>query len=1027
MISQQNNTILNSCLVVCCALAFASSAMGAEKSDSEKIDFNRDVRPILSNNCFVCHGKDKGSREAELRLDNFESAISELPSGSHAFVPGNLGESEAYQRMISTDEYEIMPPSDSEKKLTEKEIAILKQWIEEGAEYQDHWAFAAASSPAIPSVKQKNWMKNPMDAFVLAKLEKQNLSPQQEASRETLLRRVTLDLTGLPPALVEMEAFKTDLSSTAYEKVVNRLLASPRYGEHQARFWLDLARYGDTHGLHGDFYREIWPYRDWVIRAFNTNMPYDKFTIDQLAGDLVPNGTEDQKVATGFLRCHVTTDEDGIIKEEVYVRYIIDRVETVSTAYLGLTTGCAVCHDHKFDPISQKEFYQLFAFFNNGTDKAMDGNVKDPPPVLMQPNSEQKIQRHNYEQGIEELQAKIKSFADPNNYKDPFQDREFNLEEQEIVWVDDMLPQHHSPKKDAIYGWNFVSASSHQIYSGKKSTFLKSRKVSQNLFQGAKKGLHVGEGDRFFFYVYLDPADPPKQIMLKVNNGSWDHRAFWGQDLIKHGKINTSARMRIGKLPNTGEWVRLEADSKQLGIKTGDIIQGIAFSQVGGAAYYDSAGVVTRFPQDGSELESFKVWDALQKAYSNSTLSKDLQQRQNDFLQNVYTGPDNIVPALQKQQQEVEDKLESLKEAIPTTLVMQERNDIRPAYLLKSGQYDQRGEEVVRAVPAMLPQLPQGSKADRYAFAKWLLDPQHPLTARVTVNRIWQQYFGIGIVKTSEDFGIQGELPSHPKLLDYLATEFIATGWDVKALHKTIVMSATYRQDSKAPPNLVQEDPENRLLARGPRFRLDAEVIRDSALAMSGLLHQQVGGPPVKPYQPAGVWKAVSTPTSNTAVFKQDHGAALYRRSVYTFWKRTAPPPSLQAFDAPTRETCSARRSRTNTPIAALVLMNDTQYVEAARKMAERILKADADDDVLKIHYAFQLATTRVPTTSEIQIVQDMLKYLREKYVSKPLAAKQLIETGESTSDDSLDLTERASWTVICNLMMNLSETITKN
>ncbi|HVX63413.1 MAG TPA: DUF1549 and DUF1553 domain-containing protein, partial [Pirellulales bacterium] len=790
------------------------------------------------------------------------------------------------------------------------------------------------------------------------------------------------------------------------------------------------------HGLHFDNERALWKYRDWVIDAFNRNLPYDRFTIEQLAGDLLPNATPEQRIATGFNRCNVSTSEGGSIAEEVLVRYAVDRVETTSTVFLGLTMGCCVCHDHKFDPLTQKDFYQLYAFFGSVAESAMDGNALAPPPIIKVPTAEQEAQQKSLNEQIATLRGQISAELAKVQYVEPNQPT-VSTEPREYVWIDDDTPA--GAKQEG--GWMFVSAPS-PVLSGSKASTRKSTGLSQHFFTGATQGLRVGEGDKLFAYVYLDPADMPKEIMLQFNDGSWEHRVTWGEDVIPWGAVNSPSRLPAGPLPEAGQWVRLEVEAAKVGLNPGAVINGWAFTQHDGTCFWDKAGIVTRTPQAGQTFDSQLAWEAYERTQSKSSLAKPLQDAlkadaatRNDeqkkllrdyFLENVYGPTRPVFDPLHKQAGELNKQLSALEAAIPTTMVMAETPQPRETFVLIRGAYDKKGEKVTAGVPAALPPLPKDAPPSRLGLAQWLVDPSHPLTARVAVNRFWQQYFGNGIVKTAGDFGAQGEWPTHPELLDWLATEFIGSGWNIRHIQKLIVMSHAYQQSSRVTPQLIERDPENRLLARGPRFRMDAEMVRDSALAVSGLLVEKLGGRSVKPYQPDGLWKAVGFVGSNTSNFKQDAGDALYRRSLYTFWKRTSPPPSLTTFDAPSRETCTVRRARTNTPLQALVLMNDTQYVEAARLLAERMMTEGGAAPEEQITYAFRLATARRPAADELTLLVGALNAYLADYQAQPEAAVKLLAVGDSKRNESLDAGQLAARTMVANLILNLDETITK-
>lgn len=1005
--------------------------------ESALVDYNQDIRPILSNVCYKCHGPDEGERQAELRFDIRAAAFAER-DGQPAIVAGKSDASHLYLRLIAEDPDERMPPVDSDKELTPAQIDLIKRWIDQGANWGEHWSFVRPVRAELPTSKFDAQAKNAIDRFIFAKLEQAGLSPSGEAAKERLIRRVTFDLTGLPPTLEEIDAFLADDSPEAYERVVDRLFESTRYGEHRTRYWLDVARYGDTHGLHLDNERSIWPYRDWVIKAFNDNMPFDQFTVEQLAGDLLPDATQEQQIATGFNRCNVTTSEGGSIAEEYLVRYAVDRVETTSTAWMGLTAGCAVCHDHKFDPLTQKEFYQLFSYFYSLTENAMDGNALLPPPVLKVASDEQKQQQQQLNEQLAAIQKQIDDAIAAVEYVEPETTEGAVTGRRDYVWIEDELPANANAQGNTP--WKFVAAEEGPVYSGQRSSTRTATGLSQHFFTDAKPGLKIGQDDLLFAYVYLDAKNPPQEIMLQFNDGGWEHRAIWGENLIEWGTNGQVSRQPMGELPPVGQWVRLEVPAAKVGLKPGSILNGWAFTQFDGTVYWDQAGINTMTPQGDEAFESFAVWRQVQRTTENG-LPKPLQeilkleegkateaqtkQLLAHFVEHVYTKTREVFEPLHKQLADAKKQLDDLDKSIPATLVMADMPQRRQAHMLIRGEYDKPGDPVEVGVPAVFPPLPDGAPANRLALARWLVDPAHPLTSRVTVNRLWQQVFGVGIVKTTEDFGSQGEWPSHPKLLDWLAVEFIESGWNVKQLLKLMVMSATYRQSTEVTPLALQKDPQNRLLARGPRFRMDAEMIRDNALYVSGLLVERIGGKSVRPYQPVGLWEAVGYSGSNTVRFTQDHGDALYRRSMYTFWKRTAPPPSMQIFDAPSREYCVVRRERTNTPKAALALMNDVQFVEAARNLAERMMKSSESVEA-RLEFGFRVVTARRPDAEESKVLNELYKSVLSSYRQDPAAATSLVSVGESKRDESLDVAELAAWTVIANSILNLDETVTK-
>lgn len=1013
----------------------------------DKPDFNQEILPLLSENCFTCHGPDENVREGGLRLDLEEFAFDELDSGAFGIVKNDSKKSEIIRRLLSKDKDLVMPPPETGKSLTRDQIQKIETWIDNGAEWSKHWSFVPPQKQNLPKKIAANEVVNPIDLFIQEKLAKAKLKQEKLAEKATLIRRVTLDLIGLPPTIKEVEDFLKDDQPGSFERVVDRLLSSKKYGEHMGRIWLDAARYADTHGLHLDNERQIWPYRNWVIDAFNKNMPFDKFTIEQLAGDLLPNPTLDQKIATGFNRCNVTTSEGGSINEEYLVRYAVDRVETTSTVWLGLTSGCAACHDHKFDPITQKEFYQLFSYFYSLTERAMDGNALLPPPSIKVPTPGQKAELKGANVELAKVRADVaKVLAETlATYKDPTPDAELGkLQKTEIVWFDDALPPGATPNgNENTASWKFVSAPDHPVFSGKNSSTRTGTGLTQHFFDKVTTKFKLGKNDKLFAYVYLDPKNPPETVQLQFNNGSWEHRAYWGADKGHAPGRNNASNLKLGELPETGKWVRLEVEAAKVGLPAGSELNGWAFTQFGGTVYWDKPGRVSVAPTK-EQLSSISVWEKYRKEVKQlAALPKPIQailniekEKRNEkqtkelltyYLRNVNPETAEAIKPFMQREAEWNQKVAAINKSIPSSLIMEDLKKKRQAHILERGEYTKKKEPVDSMVPNWISAPVKDMPNNRLGLAQWLVKKDHPLTARVTVNRYWQHFFGVGLVKTSEDFGVQGERPSHPELLDWLAMDFIESGWDVKRMQKMMVMSATYRQSSEVDPAKLAIDPENRLLARGPRFRLDAEIIRDQALAVSGLLVEKIGGPSVKPYQPAGLWKPVGFGGSNTSVFRQDKGSKLFRRSMYTFWKRTSPPPSMSTFDAPDRETCQVRRARTNTPLQALVLMNDVQFVEAARRFAERIMLEGGDGIEPKIEFAFRSTIARYPNQIEKSTLISTYEETLAEFKKEKGAAMKLLKTGESSRNEKLDPNETAAWTMIAHLILNLSETVTKN
>ncbi len=1041
------------------------------------LQFNRDIRPILSENCFQCHGPDDKTRGAELRLDRRESAVAEREAGA-AITPGKADASQLVKRILSTNEDEKMPPIESGKKLTVEQIATLQKWIELGARYEEHWSFIAPRQTTLPAVKDRGWPQNAIDHFVLARLEQEGMRPSPSATKATWLRRVTLDLTGLPPTIDELDSFQRDDSRGSHEKVVDRLLASERYGERMAMHWLDLARYADTNGYNNDEERTQWPWRDWVIDAFNQNLPYDQFIIEQLAGDLLPNPTTAQRIATAFNRNHVFTTEGGIIEEEYRVEYVADRVHTTSTVFLGLSLQCSRCHDHKFDPLSQRDYYRFFAFFNNLNERTVGYNqarVSEPtikaPSRLQQTELERlelaaknlELQRDERAKNVEHAQAawevefaKKLAGGAAESSSDSGLKLQLELDEKSGDQVADTSDLKRIGKVYGPVKWS----------TGKRGGSLELDG------QGYVDFGHAGE------FEHHDPFSVAAWIFLTSNEASTvlskmdDAAAYRGYDLIiENGK---PAMHIVHHWPDNGlkviarEAVSLNAwhhvvltydgSAKAAGLKyyvdgrelpldvSSDKLNGKGSIKTDKPFHLGRRGQSAPFrgslddvrlygmklsPSDAEKLAAGQVVLGIAESLKISPTDRtpaQLRQLRRHYLEQI----DEPYRRITMELESIAKQRAALEKAFPVTMVMQDMPHPRQAYVLNRGQYDQRGEAVTAGVPSSLSSLPEGTVANRLALARWLVDPNHPLTARVAVNRWWQQLFGNGIVETVEDFGSQGSWPTHPELLDYLATEFSGAAksdgsiqpWNVKSLLKQIVLSATYRQSSRVTPELLERDPRNRLLSRGPRFRLPAETMRDNALAISGLLANRLGGPSVKPYQPDGLWQDVSV--ERRAVYKQDVGENLYRRSMYTFWKRTCPPPGMTTFDAPDRETCTIRRARTNTPLQALVLMNDPTYLEAARKLAERILREGGASDSEKIRHAYRLTLSREPRATEQQLLVTMLQPAREKFNADAKAAAKLVSVGASKRNESLDLAELAAWTTLSSVLLSLDETITK-
>jgi hypothetical protein len=1048
-----------------CSLVVVSwllwNGVAPRASAAEPLQYNRDIRPILANYCFACHGPDSAARQADLRVDLRDVAIDR-----ETIVPGEPNESEMIRRILSDDPDEMMPPPKTKKTVKPEELAKLRAWIEQGAEYEPHWSLIPPTRPALPAVKNAAWVKNPIDHFILAKFEAADLTPAEPADRRTLARRVSLDLTGLPPEPALVEEFVNDQDANAYEKLVDKLLATKQWGEHRARYWLDVARYADTHGIHFDNYREMWSYRDWVIDAFNRNQSFDDFTIEQLAGDLLPNRTVSQQVASGFNRCNITTNEGGAIAEEYLVLYARDRTETVGLTWLGTTVGCAVCHDHKFDPLSQKEFYSLAAFFNNTTQNAMDGNIKDTPPVIQVPYGQDRERIDALTKELPAARAAIE--ARKNAARSEFDAWLAARKPDEAVVSLPIDALHaHAPLSEGQGKVTQIAVDDkpREVSVGDKAQWQPGPYGGGALQpQGAAGELgDVGDFERD------QPFTAAAWVKLAANDGSGaiaarmdNTQAYRGWDLWVQARrvgshiINTwpgNAVKVVGKAQvpaNTWTHVAVTYDgsSKASGVKVfyngqpqetlveadklSDTVRTLVPFKIGQRHASE--------PISGASISDLRIYKrALTPAeisalssvnYFLSILAKPAAERTDSEKNQLYAwwlgAHDEAFKQLSAQLSSLEKEEADLKSRGTIALVMQEKQGEAMAYVLARGEYDKRKEEVKPATPAALPPMSEDLPRNRLGLAQWLLRDDHPLTARVTVNRFWQQVFGTGIVETAGDFGVMGQLPTHPELLDWLAVEFRESGWDVKKFFKLMVMSATYQQAAIATPEKLNVDPGNRLLSRGPRFRMDAEMIRDYALATSGLLVKKIGGPSVKPYQPPGVWEAVAMIGSNTREYKPDTGENLYRRSMYTFWKRSAPPASMDIFNAPAREVCTTRRERTNTPLQALVTLNDVQFIEAARALAERTLKEGGADDVAKMDYLAARLLSRPLADEERPIVAASLNDLMSYYRVKTDDAIKLLATGESKRDASLDAATHAAWTMLANQMMNLDEVLNK-
>ena len=1043
------------------SLLSAINPLAGQDTDLPRVEFNRDIRPILSNNCFTCHGPDERQRQVNLRLDTREGIFAER-GGYRMVAPENPDESRLLQRISADTEAQRMPPSWSGKELTPDQIDLIRNWIEQGAKWRQHWAFSPLQQPPLPPVGATDWPRNGIDYFALARMQREGLKPSPEADGATLIRRLTLDLTGLPPTPSEIDAFLNDQSPDAYEKQVERLLASPRYGERMAWPWLEAARYADSNGYQSDGERYMWRWRDWVIAALNENMSFDQFTVEQIAGDMLPGATLDQKIATGFNRNHRANGEGGIIPEEYAVEYVVDRVNTTSTVWLGLTMGCARCHDHKYDPVTQKEFYEFFAFFNNVPEKGKANKHGNSPPMIKAPTPEQQVRLRELEK---RAAAAEERFADlgPNIAAAQAKWEGSPEAAQPADWTITRGLVARYPLDGDIQG-EFKEESTDppeaQLQEG-EAVFVTGLLEKAASFDG-RRFIEAGDIGDFGFldklslgaWVYF--SDVSDGIILSRMDDTDESR---GYSLgIKEGKIqlNLSARRlddsirveTVRSLP-AGQWhhvlgtydgsrvasgvtIYIDGQAEKLEVLLDALNQSfnadepLRIGARGGdqsrfRGYVDEVGVYAAAlrSEEAAILATPDSIDEIAAIPRTDRSPQQVTKLRRYFLQRQ--APASLQQAWQDLVHRRQER-DQFAESIPTTMVMAERAPPGDTFILGRGQYDNPGARVDADVPAILPPLPSGQNNDRLGLARWLVDASNPLTARVTVNRFWQMHFGAGLVRSPENFGSRGEPPTHPQLLDWLAAEFVRTGWDMKALHKTIVMSATYRQSSRLTPELLKTDPENRLLARGPRLRLSAGVIRDQALAVSGLLVEKLGGPSVRPYQPAGLWKELS----DLEGYTQGSGQDLYRRSLYTFWKRTIPPPVMATFDASARETCVVRETRTNTPLQALTLMNDVTFVEAARVLAQRMMSEGRDDPSERIRLGFRLATARTPGPRELEVLRAGLNHHLAEYRKDPVSASKLISIGESSPDGELEVSELAAYTAVANLILNLDETVTK-
>lgn len=1058
------------CLLTSCSFNAPEEVMVAYEALPEKVDFNFHVKPILSDRCYTCHGPDANTRKADLRLDIESEAFKKLSSGNHAFVAGKPGSSESIDRILSDDPNLVMPPPASNLSLNASEKAILIKWIEQGAEWKPHWAFAKPLKPAVPESPNSEWIShNEIDLFVQQPLKAHGYAPAAPTSKMRLLRRVSIDLTGLPPSLEQLDAFVKDTRPDAYEKVVDELLATDANAERLALDWMDISRYADSHGLHADGWRLMWPWRDWVISAFQQNMPYDQFVTWQLAGDLLPNATREQKLATAFNRNHPMTAEGGAIEEEFRLNYVWDRTETVGTAILGLTIACARCHDHKFDPISQKDYFQMTAFFNNVKELGMTGDDGNYGPMLPMPDAEAITRLDTLKQRITKknrvLQLTKKELKDLDTYirKLPEDFRKKGLLGH--------YPLEKGIERTGKTKGYFVDGNTKATTRGTPK-IVTGKKGKAFEFNGEYDELYLGNipnfewTDSFSASLWANTRKRTAGETQTLLGTSGEKNNFWrGWDFYLDSLNHVNARL-IHSLPHN--YIHLRSKDS---IKTNEW-KHLAFTYDGSGKadgltiYIDGKKVATETPYDRL-YKSIKTvtsathivserWVRVAKSYRSFTGENGiflgalddiyLHNRVLTPLEILYLAkedefpeiPDNRlaadywvnqspkVQALEKDLQKTRNAWLSKMAPVMEVMVMEEMPSKRQAYAYDRGDYEQPIYEVTANTPEVLPTFLEAYPKNRLGLSQWIFANENPLTARVAVNRYWQMLFGNGLVTTPQDFGVQGSLPTHPQLMDWLAVSFIESGWDVKALLKKMVLSHTYRQASEASPELREKDPTNRFLARSNSYRLPAEMIRDNALAASGLLVQQVGGKSVKPYQPGNLWIEKNSFSHKLLNYKESQGDSLYRRGLYTFIRRTSPHPAMTAFDTPSREVCIVKRENTNTPLQALVLLNDTQFVEASRVLAERMQKEGGEGLEEQIAYGFRLAISRSPKKEEVGILKQLFDTQSKRFQTNPKEATELLTVGKKPIDRTLDKYKTAALTIVANTILNHDETYMK-
>jgi len=1038
-------------------------------SEPDRVDFSRDIRPILADTCYQCHGLDTQQRQAELRLDLKEGVLGEH-DGKRLIVPGKPGESLLMQRLTSADPDERMPPADADRSLTPAQIEVIRHWIEQGAEWKQHWSFTPIEKGPLP--KLDSWIENPVDSFTLQAMADHGLTPSPRASRERLVRRVTLDLTGLPPTLDEVDEFVTDPSPDAYNRLVDRLLSDIRYGERQAMHWLDVARYADTNGYQTDGERHMWRWRDWVIDSFNQNQSFHDFTVEQLAGDLIPDATTDQVLATGFNRNHRSNSEGGIVFEEYLVEYAVDRVDTTATVWLGLTMGCARCHEHKYDPITQKEFYELMAFFNNIPERGRVIKYGNSFPVMKAPTDSMVMEIDRYRTAVRALAAELEthlpdarehmrdleghpevarpvlnqSLAIQFDWDRTIEPRRFEVEgraeDYDVINTAEVDKERLQVKllegTDAqfatgVFGNALDLNETFQVGGGALIQFPGHQKLTLSTWlkvEGVQSGAILS---------MLDPEDlRPQGFSWKLvdNHVQVNFGPRWLDDSVRLRTIGTIspdqwnhiAFVSDGTQMARGMAIYINGEKQEVKVQL-DIFTGtfktkptlIFGAEDGKERLRGQIDQTAFYVRDLSEAE-IKILSIPETPQEIAQMTQP-SEMQNAKLLHYYLDQvdQNSAGQLYRKLQQMRLLQQQFLDTVPTSMVMQEQGMRNKTYVLQRGQYDLHGEEVSMGIPSALSSGQRQTMSSRLDLAKWIVGNDNPLTARVVVNRFWAQFFGRGLVASLENLGVQGDAPTHPELLDWLAADFRESEWDVKRLLKLIVTSATYQQDSKITPQHLTKDRENLWLSRASRLRLQAEMIRDQALAASGLLVETVGGASTRPYQPPGLWKEIAS-----QAYQQGSGMELYRRSMYTFWKRTVPPPTMLTFDAVSREICVLQRSRTNTPLQALAMLNEVAFVEAARNLGQQMIVQGGTTDEDRLIWAWRRLTSRYPTKFELNVMKKTLRASRQRYQADQQSAKQLVAFGESTAKAGINTEELAAFSIVATLILNLDEVINR-